>query len=52
VRGISRSGSTVCVGLWSGLDPVAAAEFSFLWRFGDRWGGDPEGRHAAVNITP
>jgi undecaprenyl-diphosphatase len=29
-RGISRSGSTVGAGLWSGLSPVAAAEFSFL----------------------
>ena len=30
VRGISRSGSTVAAGLWSGLSPTAAAEFSFL----------------------
>jgi undecaprenyl-diphosphatase len=28
--GISRSGSTVIAGLWRRLDPVAAAEFSFL----------------------
>lgn len=28
--GISRSGSTVAVGMWLGLDPVRAAEFSFL----------------------
>jgi undecaprenyl-diphosphatase len=28
--GISRSGSTVLAGLWRRLDPVAAAEFSFL----------------------
>jgi undecaprenyl-diphosphatase len=28
--GISRSGSTVTAGLWAGVDPVRAAEFSFL----------------------
>lgn len=28
--GISRSGSTVMTGLWRRIDPVAAAEFSFL----------------------
>jgi undecaprenyl-diphosphatase len=28
--GISRSGSTVVAGLWRRVDPVAAAEFSFL----------------------
>jgi len=28
--GISRSGSTVVTGLWRRIDPVAAAEFSFL----------------------
>ena len=28
--GVSRSGSTVSVGLWLGLSPVRAAEFSFL----------------------
>lgn len=28
--GISRSGSTVVTGLWKRIDPVAAAEFSFL----------------------
>jgi undecaprenyl-diphosphatase len=28
--GISRSGSTVTAGIWSGVDPVRAAEFSFL----------------------
>jgi undecaprenyl-diphosphatase len=28
--GISRSGSTVAVGIWAGVEPVHAAEFSFL----------------------
>ncbi len=28
--GISRSGSTVTAGIWTGVDPVRAAEFSFL----------------------
>jgi undecaprenyl-diphosphatase len=28
--GISRSGTTVAAGLWLGVDPVRAAEFSFL----------------------
>lgn len=28
--GISRSGTTVAVGLWLGIDPVRAAEYSFL----------------------
>lgn len=28
--GISRSGATVTAGMWSGVDPVRAAEFSFL----------------------
>jgi undecaprenyl-diphosphatase len=28
--GISRSGSTVAAGIWTGVDPVRAAEFSFL----------------------
>jgi undecaprenyl-diphosphatase len=28
--GISRSGSTVAAGIWAGVDPVRAAEFSFL----------------------
>lgn len=28
--GISRSGSTVVTGIWKRIDPVAAAEFSFL----------------------
>jgi len=28
--GISRSGATVTAGMWTGVDPVRAAEFSFL----------------------
>lgn len=28
--GISRSGATVAVGVWRGVEPVAAAEYSFL----------------------
>ncbi|HWC72759.1 MAG TPA: undecaprenyl-diphosphate phosphatase [Gemmatimonadales bacterium] len=52
VRGISRSGSTVCVALWGRLDPVAAAEFSFLLSIPVIGGAVVlEGRHAAVNIA-
>jgi undecaprenyl-diphosphatase len=52
VRGISRSGSTVCAALWGGLDPVAAAEFSFLLSIPVIGGAVLiEGRHAAVNIA-
>jgi len=52
VRGISRSGSTVCAALWGGLDPVAAAEFSFLLSIPVIGGAAlVEGRHAAVNIA-
>jgi undecaprenyl-diphosphatase len=52
VRGISRSGSTVCVALWGGLEPVAAAEFSFLLAIPVIGGAAlVEGRHAAVNIA-
>lgn len=28
--GVSRSGTTICAGLWRRVEPVAAAEFSFL----------------------
>src|SRR2546430_11353760 len=52
VRGISRSGSTVCAALWGGLDPVAAAEFSFLLSIPVIGGAAlVEGRHAGVNIA-
>ena len=52
VRGISRSGSTVCAALWGGLDPVAAAEFSFLLSIPVIGGAAlVEGRHVAVNIA-
>src|SRR2546428_223101 len=52
VRGISRSGSTVCAALWGGLDPTAAAEFSFLLSIPVIGGAVlVEGRHAAVNIA-
>ena len=51
-RGVSRSGSTVCAALWGGLDPVAAAEFSFLLSIPVIGGAAlVEGRHAAVNIA-
>lgn len=51
-RGISRSGSTVTAALWSGLDPVAAAEFSFLLAIPVIAGAAViEGRHATVSIA-
>jgi undecaprenyl-diphosphatase len=52
VRGISRSGSTVCAALWGGLDPVAAAQFSFLLSIPVIAGAAlVEGRHASVDIA-
>lgn len=51
-RGVSRSGSTVCAALWSGLTPVAAAEFSFLLAIPVIAGAAlVEGRHMAVDIA-
>jgi undecaprenyl-diphosphatase len=51
-RGISRSGSTVTAALWVGLDPTAAAEFSFLLSIPIIAGAAlVEGRHATVDIA-
>ena len=51
-RGISRSGSTVTAALWAGLEPTAAAEFSFLLSIPVIAGAAlVEGRHATVNIA-
>ncbi len=51
-RGISRSGSTVCAAIWSGLSPAAAAEFSFLLAVPVIAGAAlVEGRHASVDIA-
>ena len=50
--GISRSGSTVAAALWSGLGPVAAAEFSFLMAIPVIAGAALlEGRRAAIDIA-
>lgn len=52
LRGISRSGSTVTAALWVGLDPVDAAEFSFLLSIPIIAGAAlVEGRHATVDIA-
>lgn len=48
---ISRSGTTVAVGLWARLTPVAAAEFSFLMAVPVIAGAAfLEGRHATVKM--
>src|SRR5260370_22803046 len=51
-RGVSRSGATVCAALWGGLDPVAAAEFSFLLAIPVIAGAAlVEGRHIIVDVA-
>src|SRR5206468_2729747 len=49
---ISRSGATVAAALWSGLTPVAAAEFSFLMAIPVIAGAALlEGRQAVLNVA-
>ena len=52
--GISRSGSTVAAGMWTGVDPVRAAEFSFLMAMPAIAGAAvlqlPELRQGAVSV--
>jgi undecaprenyl-diphosphatase len=56
--GISRSGSTIAAGMWLGVDPVRAAEYSFLLAIPAIAGAavlqipDLRGEAAAVGIGP
>lgn len=54
--GISRSGSTVVTGIWRRIDPVAAAEFSFLMSIPAILGAAvlqlPEAMSAELSLTP
>lgn len=50
--GVSRSGSTVAAALWAGLEPAAAAEFSFLLSVPVIAGAALlEGRHMMVDVV-
>lgn len=49
---VSRSGATIVAGLWSGLTPYAAGEYSFLLAIPVIAGaGILEGRHMTVQVT-
>lgn len=54
--GISRSGSTVVTGIWRRIDPVAAAEFSFLMSIPAILGAAvlqfPDAMSAELSLTP
>lgn len=54
--GISRSGSTVVTGMWKRIEPVAAAEFSFLMSviaiFGAAVLKTPEAIEQGVGVAP
>lgn len=56
VPGISRSGSTVITGLWRRIDPVAAAEFSFLMSIPAILGAAvlqlPEALETGLSVSP